>query len=995
MLKGIGSAFLFYPKDPTLDSRNTRDKRDKNNPNSSNALNNVLSTLSLGSNPVTVVGVIGKSRAGKAWLCNSLLDKPIFKVLLDMEDPTDKQSRSSQNQCCIEMYHDAESNLIYLHLVSLEDHTVLSNMCRGLNANMSQTEFHLWLEKQEYHYLKALFFMFLSCHIILVSHPDHNFDISYLRIFRILSTMKNLVSENILNYLSNTLRSQESVKFTSPFCPGRCVPILSFVFNDHYLSHIKNSYQDTSNTKSKYVRYNPMVNARAKIQTSLENQVKDLFKTANHDKNASNSSNSSNSSDSQYVLYTLDPNHAVHVVSIPSQANSMNALFDDEDDIMDDTNQNSTSSTSPSSSSSSSSDGIAALRQWIITKSKLLQAQSVSPSPVINNSSRRENNSSQSSTVGSGSGASSSTLLSSNPNGQTSRSWFLSALVLQDLFLYGRKILGGRGNKGDLMEKIKAFLDADYKFSTSRCRDVMSAAREEYFRDLPEFYTTSFHEKKLSRVYAVFASIALGPAQSHYWSRIVEECTMYWKNGHQMCDETSLTGRPCIHRRHQTLEEAKGTDDKKSITSTSSSSSTSSTRESKSDRLLPIQDHSSGVRTLHACNCGKTRTLREDPFSIEVANKTFYERDCCHPHSLSYITIPQNRFLDPPPNTYLCSFPYWSLVKLGSSRDYNLSGMTQDGFLAGNNLLLPWEIPTSKISVESEYPSKTNQTSSRGGESGSLSRQDIDKKSKNYRRGKERGGKRVKVQQESSRGATLGSYFDEVRKEKTGCKTVYVGFEYECQNGQRFLLNTEIIKTAFSHSNFIKMGKVDVGRVLSIGGIPLFVKSPQPPNAIGQLQRIYIVTPKYTSETSDSLTQTTTSGNSSELPEVALVINPVVEFARKVDDIERAPRPIPIDQEQSINSDDTSSNHSTYSDTHHHHHHKRNVSKSSFTEQKSNFLFVLSEQVVLPWDSFLCLRLPYVYPKPDGKSLGHPDQAGYPYVAMLLDNSIQVIRNIT
>lgn len=44
------------------------------------------------------------------------------------------------------------------------------------------------------------------------------------------------------------------------------------------------------------------------------------------------------------------------------------------------------------------------------------------------------------------------------------RYWYQAAVTLQDLFLYGRKVLGR--NRGDVMEKIKAFLDPDYKFST-------------------------------------------------------------------------------------------------------------------------------------------------------------------------------------------------------------------------------------------------------------------------------------------------------------------------------------------------------------------------------------------------------------------------------------------------------------------------------------------------------------------------------------------------
>jgi hypothetical protein len=46
----------------------------------------------------------------------------------------------------------------------------------------------------------------------------------------------------------------------------------------------------------------------------------------------------------------------------------------------------------------------------------------------------------------------------------------------------------------------------------------------------------------------VFESIALGPATSHFWTRLVEECTTYWKDGHEMCDAVSLTNQPCIYQ---------------------------------------------------------------------------------------------------------------------------------------------------------------------------------------------------------------------------------------------------------------------------------------------------------------------------------------------------------------------------------------------------------------------------------------------------------------
>lgn len=39
--------------------------------------------------------------------------------------------------------------------------------------------------------------------------------------------------------------------------------------------------------------------------------------------------------------------------------------------------------------------------------------------------------------------------------------------------------------------------------------------------------------------------------------------------------------------------------------------------------------HSSGAKALHACNCGRSRKTREDPFSLIDANTLFFDMPCC------------------------------------------------------------------------------------------------------------------------------------------------------------------------------------------------------------------------------------------------------------------------------------------------------------------------------------------------------------------------------
>ena len=83
------------------------------------------------------------------------------------------------------MFHSVEQDIIYLNLVSIHDTVLFMAMIdkleetvtrsvRAIQPHNTQTErcaldFHLLLEKKEYHHLKAMLFMFHVCHLILVS----------------------------------------------------------------------------------------------------------------------------------------------------------------------------------------------------------------------------------------------------------------------------------------------------------------------------------------------------------------------------------------------------------------------------------------------------------------------------------------------------------------------------------------------------------------------------------------------------------------------------------------------------------------------------------------------------------------------------------------------------------------------------------------------------------------------------------------------------------
>jgi hypothetical protein len=191
------------------------------------------------SNKIVVVGIIGKTRNGKANTLNDIIDVPVFKPI----NPTpkngkdkvkyDKDKDSSMEFLRIESHLDSENNVLYLNLVSLHDSNTLLQMMTHFDIeNMTPQEFHLWLENEDYRHMKALLFLFHVCHIILIVHPGSTFDVEYLRVFRILQTFKQMLAPTIIAHFSNSPHQYiADFKSASSLTPGKCVPLVTFIFN--------------------------------------------------------------------------------------------------------------------------------------------------------------------------------------------------------------------------------------------------------------------------------------------------------------------------------------------------------------------------------------------------------------------------------------------------------------------------------------------------------------------------------------------------------------------------------------------------------------------------------------------------------------------------------------------------------------------------------------------------------------------------------------------
>ncbi|KAL6635134.1 hypothetical protein ACP70R_027805 [Stipagrostis hirtigluma subsp. patula] len=216
------------------------------------------------------------------------------------------------------------------------------------------------------------------------------------------------------------------------------------------------------------------------------------------------------------------------------------------------------------------------------------------------------------------------------------------------------------------------------KFSSSWCQRLLPAAKEVYLKGLPAFYPTSTHEVQLQKALRSFHSMVKGPAVQVFSKKLEDECRTIWESGRQQCDAVSLTGRPCKHQRHGDFSSP-----------------------------APVVQHSSGYVFLHACACGRSRRLRDDPFDFQTANISFNCFSNCE-DLLPTLALPRGS------DTGSFSVSSWRLVRLGGARYYkSTKGLLQSGFSPREKYLLRWMISVCKGQVKNGIRSETISSSAR------------------------------------------------------------------------------------------------------------------------------------------------------------------------------------------------------------------------------------------------------------------------------------------
>ncbi|CAG8490317.1 1111_t:CDS:10, partial [Acaulospora colombiana] len=243
--------------------------------------------------------------------------------------------------------------------------------------------------------------------------------------------------------------------------------------------------------------------------------------------------------------------------------------------------------------------------------------------------------------------------------------WISGSVALRELLFgnLGKEILERKSfsTVGDtLNRRLKDCVQINNRFSASHCAQVLRKAIDIYLLESPTYYNKQYHDVKLERALRFYMPSARGPCIQSYAEKLKEECRNIWERGRQKCEKRSLSGHECVLGLDHDSESSESGGGKYNV--------------------KKVLKHRSSFQPLHACNCGRSRKERDDPFDLIVKGNQFL---------LKNVTS---------------STLMWSLIRLGPGTTYrsNLGLDKMDGFATNANFLLPMDISSATKKAHEE-----------------------------------------------------------------------------------------------------------------------------------------------------------------------------------------------------------------------------------------------------------------------------------------------------
>ncbi|KAG7212648.1 hypothetical protein KM043_012931 [Ampulex compressa] len=442
---------------------------------------------------VVIVSVFGKSQYRSKGCKTEMLSSILQVGLLDEPEVNE------DSMCEIEGYYDSKGRTLYLHLRGLLDtHTLLAEYDSFAEKQDCKDFLSVWAHMRD-KYARALLVLFHISHVIVLNHPTHIFDYSYVHLFRAMDIVRQKVSPQLSDVLS-------------------CIPSLpkDWVSNVRPCSPRVLFYFETC----PMVFQDPDSGANIKkLEHSLEDQIYHVLR-----KNRIVTNISSNS------LFAIPANQEfVYVHTGTTESRDILGYMARK--LVQSCKVSSGGSTSRSLASQESN--LQVDEAELETRSFKLFLQQ-----HINLAFNRG--------------------FDDNVGRHTVPAYF-EIPTLTNFCEVANKVYEYfmQGTDKELLT-LHSLLDTDVKFSKSRCSKVLPRALQTYQENLPQHYTRAYHETKLAHAMEVFEMHARGPLFEEFSEKLQAECDKHWRAGRQMCEVLSLTGNPCTNPIHRGGSEGAG-----------------------------------------------------------------------------------------------------------------------------------------------------------------------------------------------------------------------------------------------------------------------------------------------------------------------------------------------------------------------------------------------------------------------------------------------------
>ncbi|KAL1236706.1 Nonsense-mediated mRNA decay factor [Trichinella pseudospiralis] len=776
-----------------------------------NGINLIIFEIALEEqNRIYVISIIGKSSLNDHWDISKFINQVFGKDLFSCT--------KKYKNCCIEAAFDYDLSILLLRLIGPND----------LNKFSLQIEnnFNSWSFDMELEYTTFVAYLLMVSHIVLLYHPTCDFDMSFLRLFRNANWYRQIWKNDISEILKNFAGACEDFIYSSRLA----IPRLLFCS-----ARAPKFMRPDGTFEAKQVTYNTM-------EMNTEMMILDVLITFPEKE--------------RFVL--IIPSAEEPCDPLWNIARNMNLWLNTSEPI---TLQNLTSQ-------DDSRPAYDDFRNFLLNHIDAV-ANDFDNDDSID-----------------------STFVFQVPNLE---------LFLQFASKLYENMITNRATC-TLAKKLAEHLDVDTVLSRELCDRALPLAKDAYEKGLPDFYPKSEHLSKLAQAILVLKQEARGLFLEETIETLKTSCEETWKAGRQQCEAISVTGNICMNPQHRTSELEEGSSlplclilemEKFEFTiydgelpeagcmespiccsseilqvplASSDSSNEADDKNMEMDMLLPDRDNllaynfekeekfsssssedrhsleSESVGRRHAVRLISTTTSTSttttttndsleaaEAFSIEDNHELTEETDqkSCLRHTqvkfdfdAAYVErkllgstagknyywgLPSNRS---PPDA-LPVFPSWAVTCIGSSSLYTHAHGIRDqpNFTRGSNYLLPWNV---NVTVDVKKWQDWMNTAA------------------NY-------SKRMSYFSKKPSAIKNGEGLVHVK--------VFVGFEYECSRGHRFMMQSpdKILK----HSG--PYGPTDDAEAVLDNDMPLMFPCScrsNRPFYLGQLMRIHVVTPK-------------------------------------------------------------------------------------------------------------------------------------------------------